>query len=92
MTAKTNIKKTITNNKTKNKVILPLSTIFNRDIKSLKSKDVKRGMSKLIQLYCKKEATTEDAKTLTYMFSTYIQIITQLEIEERLRILEGKII
>ncbi len=68
-----------------------MQDIFVRDIKYLKTKDVKRGMSKLIQMYCKGEILTDEAKTLTYLFSTYIQIITQFELETRIKKLEENV-
>ncbi len=64
--------------------------LFNRDIKYLKVKDVKRAYSKLIQDYCKGLVNNEDAKTVTYMFSGYLQLIRDVEFEERLIQLEEK--
>jgi hypothetical protein len=66
----------------------PRINVFNRDITYLKAKDVRRAMSKLISQYCKGNVLNEDAKTLTHMFSTYIQILTATELEERLIKLE----
>ena len=65
--------------------------LFNREIKYLKVKDVKRAYSKLIQDYCKGLVTNEDAKTITYMFSGYLQLIRDVEFEERLKLLEEKV-
>lgn len=65
--------------------------LFNRDLKYLKVKDVKRAYSKLIQDYCKGLVNNEDAKTITYMFSGYLQLIRDVEFEERLKLLEGKV-
>jgi hypothetical protein len=65
--------------------------LFNRDIKYLKVKDVKRAYSKLIQDYCKGLVNNEDAKTVTYMFSGYLQLIRDVEFEERLKQLEEKV-
>jgi hypothetical protein len=65
--------------------------LFNRDIKYLKIKDVKRAYSKLIQDYCKGLIKNEDAKTITYMFSGYFQLIKDVEFEERLMQLEERI-
>ena len=64
--------------------------LFNRDVKYLKVKDVKRAYSKLIQDYCKGLVTNEDAKTVTYIFSGYLQLIRDVEFEERLKLLEEK--
>lgn len=59
--------------------------IFNRDVKYLKVKDVKRAYSKLIQDYCKGAIQNDEAKTLVYMFSGYLQLIRDAEFEERLQ-------
>lgn len=64
--------------------------LFNRDVKYLKIKDVKRAYSKLIQDYCKGLVTNEDAKTITYIFSGYLQLIRDVEFEQRLSSLESK--
>jgi hypothetical protein len=66
-------------------------SIFNRDVRYLKIKDVKRAYSRLIQDYCKGLVTNEDAKTITYMFSGYLQLIRDVEFEERLKQLENEI-
>lgn len=65
--------------------------LFNRDVKYLKIKDVKRAYSKLIQDYCKGLVTNDDAKTVTYIFSGYLQLIRDVEFEERLKYLEEKL-
>jgi hypothetical protein len=65
--------------------------LFNRDIRYLKVKDVKRAYSKLIQDYCKGSINNDDAKTITYMFSGYLQLIRDVEFEERLSQIEEKI-
>lgn len=65
--------------------------IFNRDVRYLKVKDVKRAYSKLIQDYCKGLISNEDAKTITYMFSGYLQLIRDVEFEERLKQIEDKV-
>lgn len=67
------------------------ANLFNRDIKYLKIKDVKRAYSRLIQDYCKGLVNNEDAKTITYMFSGYLQLIRDVEFEERLKLLEEKV-
>lgn len=54
-------------------------------------KDVKRAYSKLIQDYCKGFVNNEDAKTVTYMFSGYLQLVRDVEFEERLKQLEEKV-
>lgn len=69
----------------------PRLKLFNRNIKYLKVKDVKRAYSKLIQDYCKGLVTNDDAKTVTYMFSGYLQLIRDVEFEERLKLLEDKV-
>ncbi|MFH1528428.1 MAG: hypothetical protein ABIG69_17625 [Bacteroidota bacterium] len=68
----------------------PPIKIFNREIRYLKAKDVRRAMSKLISEYCKGSIASEEAKTLTHMFSTYIQILSATSFEERLETLEGE--
>lgn len=65
--------------------------LFNRDVRYLKVKDVKRAYSKLIQDYCKGLVPNEDAKTITYIFSGYLQLIRDVEFEERLKQVEEKI-
>ena len=65
--------------------------IFSRNVSYLKIKDVKRAYSKLIQDYCKGLINNEDAKTITYMFSGYLQLIRDVEFEERLKMLEERV-
>ena len=65
--------------------------LFTRDVRYLKVKDVKRAYSKLIQDYCKGLVTNEDAKTVTYMFSGYLQLIRDVDFEDRLKEVEEKI-
>ncbi len=62
--------------------------IFNRNVKYLKIKDVKRAYSKLIQDFCKGTISNEDAKTIAYLFSGYLQLVRDLEFDERLSTLE----
>ena len=69
----------------------PKLNLFNRDVRYLKVKDVKRAYSKLIQDYCKGLIPNEDAKTITYMFSGYLQLIRDVEFEERLGLLEQEL-
>lgn len=81
----------------KNLNIVPLPedrdkiNIFNRNVRYLKIKDVKRAYSKLIQDYCKGLVSNEDAKTVTYMFSGYLQLIRDIDFDERLKQIEVKI-
>lgn len=65
--------------------------IFTRNVKYLKTKDVKRAYSKLIQDYCKGTVTNDDAKTIAYLFSCYLQLIKDVEMEKRLGQLEEKV-
>lgn len=65
--------------------------LFSREVRYLKVKDVKRAYSKLIQDYCKGLVNNDDAKTITYIFSGYLQLIRDVEFEERLKQLEEKI-
>ena len=69
----------------------PKLNLFNRNIRYLKIKDVKRAYSKLIQDYCKGLVNNEDAKTVTYMFSSYLQLIRDFEFEDRLNEIEKRI-
>ena len=69
----------------------PRLNLFNRDVRYLKIKDVKRAYSKLIQDYCKGVVTNEDAKTIVYIFSGYLQLIRDCEFEERLNQLEERV-
>ena len=69
----------------------PRLNLFNRDVRYLKIKDVKRAYSKLIQDYCKGVVTNEDAKTIVYIFSGYLQLIRDVEFEERLNQLEERV-
>lgn len=68
----------------------PKLNLFNREIGYLKVKDVKRAYSRLIQDYCRGLVTNEDAKTVVYMFSGYLQLVRDVEFEERLKLLESK--
>jgi len=64
--------------------------IFNRDVKYLKIKDVKRAYSKLIQDYCKGVIQNDEAKILVYLFSGYLELVRDVEFEERLKELEQR--
>jgi hypothetical protein len=64
--------------------------IFNRDVKYLKIKDVKRAYSKLIQDYCKGLIQNDEAKILVYLFSGYLELVRDVEFEERLKELEQR--
>jgi len=66
----------------------PRVEIFNREIRYLKVKDVKRAYSKLIQDYCRGVVLDEQARTLVYMFSGYLQIIRDVEFEDKLNKME----
>ncbi|MGA7721855.1 MAG: hypothetical protein WCA84_11850 [Ignavibacteriaceae bacterium] len=82
----------------KNLKIVPLPedknkiNIFNRNLLNLKVKDVRRAYSKLIQDYCKGLVNNEDAKTVAYMFSGYLQLVRDTEFTERLKTLEERIL
>jgi hypothetical protein len=64
--------------------------IFNREVKYLKVKDVKRAYSRLIQEYCKGTLNGDEARTLAYLFSGYLMVIKETEFENRLTELEKK--
>lgn len=65
--------------------------LFQREIKYLKPRDVRRAYSKLIQDYCKGKIVSEDAKILGYLFSGYLQVIRDLDFDERLSKVEKKL-
>ncbi len=69
----------------------PRLNLFNRDVRYLKIKDVKRAYSKLIQDYCKGIITNEDAKTIVYIFSGYLQLVRDVEFEQRLNEIEQRV-
>lgn len=65
--------------------------LFQREIKYLKPKDVKRAYSKLIQDYCKGKIVSEDAKILGYLFSGYLQVLRDVDFDTRLAQVEKKL-
>ncbi len=69
----------------------PKIEIFNREVRYLKVKDVRRAYSKLIQDFCKRLVPNEDARVLVYMFAGYLQMIRDTDFEERLLKLEKNI-
>lgn len=81
----TEIKK-VTETLSKNKM-----TVFNKDIRYLKLKDIKRAYSKLIQDWCKGLILNEDAKTIAYLLTGYIQSVKQYEIEQRIDLIEKQL-
>ncbi|MGD1007003.1 MAG: hypothetical protein ABR980_07230 [Ignavibacteriaceae bacterium] len=62
--------------------------IFKRSFRYLKIKDIKSSYSRLIQDFCAGIVRGEDARTLAYLFSTYLTIIRDTESEGRLLKLE----
>lgn len=54
-------------------------------------KDAKRLCSRLIRSFIKGEVSGNDAKTLSYLLSTYVTIAQGSDIEERLDELETKV-
>ncbi len=54
-------------------------------------KDVKRLCSRLIRSFIRGEVSGNDAKTLSYLLSTYVTIAQGSDIEERLDELETKV-
>ena len=64
--------------------------IFNRDVRYLKTKDVKASLFQIIQDYCKGMVQSDEAKTLVYLFSGYLQLIRDIEFEDRLRDIENR--
>ena len=64
--------------------------IFNREVRYLKAKDVKRAYSKLIQNFCKGSVQNEFAKTLAILFSGYLRVVKEIDFEDRIKQLEIK--
>lgn len=65
--------------------------IFSKDVNYLKTKDVKRAYSKLIQEFCKGNVKNDDAKTLAYLLAGYIQTVKQYELEVKIIAIEKKL-
>jgi hypothetical protein len=64
--------------------------IFNREVRYLKAKDVKRAYSKLVQDFCKGSIQNEFAKTLAILFSGYLRVVKDIDFEDRIKQLEIK--
>lgn len=54
------------------------------------AKDAKKILGRLISSFTRGEVASDDAKTLAYLLSTFVQIHAAVEIEERLEALELK--
>jgi len=59
-----------------------------KPVRITKVRDAKRLLSKLILGFQKGEIKNQDAKDLTYMLISYVNICTQVDFETRLRSLE----
>jgi hypothetical protein len=65
--------------------------IFNRNFVYLKPKDIKRSYTRLIQDFCAGKVTGEDARTISYLFAGYLQVIRDYDFELRIAELEERI-
>jgi len=74
----------------KNHSLNGLECIIPENKKTLKPKDIRRLMSKLIIGFCRGTIKSEQAKTLTYLCSQFIVITQAVELEERLTNLEKR--
>ena len=54
------------------------------------ARDAKKLLGRLIASFTRGEVHGDDAKTLAYLLSTFVQIGTAVEFEDRLEALEGK--
>lgn len=64
--------------------------LFNKIVRVRDARSARRLMGKIILEYQKRSITGEDAKTLCYLVSTYLQACTVSDIEERVKNLENK--
>ncbi|MBK9097533.1 MAG: hypothetical protein IPM14_05265 [bacterium] len=62
-----------------------------KPVKITKVSDAKRLLSKLIYKLQTGEITGQEAKDLTYLLISYVNIVKEIEIENRLKSLEEKI-
>jgi hypothetical protein len=65
--------------------------IFNRNFVYLKPKDIKRSYTRLIQDFCSGKVTGDDARTISYLFAGYLQVIRDTDFDSRLKELEVRI-
>jgi len=54
------------------------------------AKDAKKLLGRIISGFTRGEVASDDAKTLAYLLSTYVQIHGAMEYEQRLEALEAK--
>ena len=62
-----------------------------RPIKVTKLSHAKRLLSKLIYKLQTGEVSGQEAKDMTYLLISYVNIVKDIEIEERLKLLEEKV-
>jgi|GEM_PF-2541676 len=56
-----------------------------------KLKDAKRFLSQVIAAYQRGELTTEKAKTLTYLCTSFVNVCREVEVEDKVNRLEQKL-
>ena len=64
--------------------------MFNKIVRVKNARSARRLMGKIILEFQKKTINSNDAKTLSYLVSTYLQACSVADIEERIKILENK--
>lgn len=64
--------------------------MFNKIVRVRDARSARRLMGKIILEFQKKTINSEDAKTLSYLVSTFLQACTISDIEERIKFLENK--
>ena len=64
------------------------STLLDKPVKIRQLKDAKRLLSKLITEFQKGTIKSREAKDLCYLVVSYVQIAKDVDIEDRLKVLE----
>lgn len=64
--------------------------MFNKIVRVNNARSAKRLMGKIILEFQRRTICSDDAKTLCYLVSTFIQACTMSDIEERVKSLENK--
>jgi hypothetical protein len=59
--------------------------------KKFNSTDILRLHSQLIRAFINRDIESNDAKTLSYLCSNYLEALGMLEIEERLKLIEERV-
>lgn len=68
-----------------------ISPLLIKPVKITKVKDAKRLLSNLIYQFQLGQIENQNAKDLTYMLMSYVNICTQVDFEERLKSLEENV-